>query len=324
MFKRVELEFKLILFARSAKNTFLRLKMNDAQRKLSSIKKEQKKSFELLRDDFKNLYETIKPADISSYVTPLWKEFNAKIEKVFLPSPPFSFLNDPVIMLTMFGGDRLHKEIPYLQKKLSRSILKNVLQEDYVGDPLIVNKQYLTSFNSIRQLYFLQLFLDTTNTNIKDIRSVVEWGGGYGNFAKLYTKLCGFSGTYVLIDTPLFACLQWLYLSVVFGKNKVHIITSKDDKIYDNKFNIIPLSFLKYYKLKCDLFVSMWGLSESSKYSQDFVFKNNWFHAKHLLLGYQQKSRNLPNAERLGEYAKKKGARIEKIDFLTADYYATL
>ncbi len=139
--------------------------------------------------------------------------------------------------------------------------------EDYVGNPLLLNVTYLTSHNSIHHLYHIIRFLRKTKLKLKGIKTIIEWGGGYGNLAKIFGRLAEENKTYIIIDLPLMCCIQWIYLTTILGENKVNLIQNSDEKIAVGKINLLPVCFIDKYELKGDLFVSTWALTESSKYS---------------------------------------------------------
>ena len=312
---------KILLMARE----FLyRQFVSSNQRWLAQAKRNQRAGFEALVKEFPRYYDLLRKQKIDEYVTPLWNRYNQNLEKVFLPFPSFSFLRNPIIMYTMFataGGDTLNKELAYIEKKIPPKKLKMLLGEDYVGDPLILNRTYLTSHNSIDHVYHLARFEEATGSDISMLGHVVEWGGGYGNMAKLFRRMSP-KVTYSIIDTPLFNCLQWLYLSTIFGESAVHVVKSNSDQIRFGKINILPLTFLSAYKGNADLFLSTWALCESSKFSMGYVARRRWFGAKHLLLAYQRSDERLPDADYVGKLAKKDNATIVPVDFLPDNYYA--
>lgn len=298
--------------------------MSSAHIKLAKEKSYQREIYDGIVKNFEKNYNKLNNFNIDSFTTPLWKKFNSRVEKSLLPIPPFSFLNDPTIMLSMFataGGSWMRKELNFLEEKMGRGKLKEILKEDYVGDPLLLNYSYLTSHTAIHHLYCFIKFITATNAKLDNLNTIVEWGGGYGSLVRLLKRLKP-KTTYIIIDTPLFSCLQWLYLSTIFGEKEVNLLTSPKDKIIKNKINLLSLSFLKNVKIEADLFISTWALSESSKYSQDYVLRNNWFNAKRLLLAYQDNPAGLFNPSRVGKLAKEKGAIIEDIEFLLGNHYA--
>lgn len=322
--KSHDIRYAILSLLRITKNKLLRLKMRSWQDRLRKKKQKQMVVFNSLKDDFFDIYKNFKKYDISRFVAPLWKDFNARVEKVFLPSPPFSFLNNPIIMFTMFGGRALRRELEFLEKRISKKTLKRLLEEDYIGDPPLINSTYLTSSNNIAHLYHMFKYIEETGYDFNRTQTIIEWGGGYGNMAKLFKRLIRKRYTYIIIDLPLFSTLQWLYLTTIFGKENVHIIKTQKDKIIKYSINLLPLCFLESQKLEADLFISTWGLSESSRYAQDYVVNKNWFNVKHLLLGYQKKTDELVNTDRVGRLAKIKGATVKDVGFISDNYYAFL
>lgn len=295
------------------------------QSELARIKSHQEVVFCDLRDNFAEIHNKLKEYNIDKFIVPQWENNNAELEKVFLPYPPFSFLRNPIIMHTMFDnvGDKwLEKELKFLEKRISRDKLKIVLQEDYVGDPCLINSVYLTSHTSIRRLLHFVRFLDKTQCNLNQINTVVEWGGGYGNMAKTFKRLKPAPSTYIVIDLPLFSSIQWLYLATIFGKENINLLQSPKDAIRIGKINLMPVCFVADHKINADLFISTWALSESSGYSQEYVINHKWFNAKHILLAYQNSCSKFPDAERTGKIAADDGAIIEDIEFLPGNYYA--
>jgi len=295
------------------------------RRQLVKIKRDQVSTFYALQKKFPDIHNKLKNYNVAQFTTPLWENYNKKLEKVLLPYPPFSFLKNDVIINTMFviaGGKWLRKELVFLEKKISKNKLKALLQEDYVGDPLLVNLTYLTSHNSIHHLYHLIRFFDKTRCDLDQIDTIAEWGGGYGNMAKIFKRLKPTPSTYVIIDTPLFSCIQWLYLATVLGEENVHLLQNYEDTIHAEKINLVPICFVDCHEISADLFISTWALSESSRYSQDYVMAHKWFDSKHILLAYQDSCKKLPDAGRLRKLAASSGAAIEDIEFLPGNHYA--
>jgi len=303
----------------------IRVEMAGAHARLARLKCEQEHVFNSLKQNFSAIYATLKAYDTAPFTTPTWEKYNARVEKALLPVPPFGFLNDPTVMETMFitrGGTCLREELKFLEQTIAKGRLGLLLQEDYAGDPLLSNTTYLTSHNSIHQLYHLIRFSKKTNCDVNEINSVVEWDGGYGNMAKIFQRLKTRPSTYVIIDTPLFSCIQWLYLATVLGSEKVNLCQKPEDRVAPRKINILPVCFVDSLDISSDLFVSTWALSESSSFSQDYVVQRNWFDATHILLAYQQSNIDFPDADRVGRIAAVAGAVSEAIEFLPGNYYS--
>ncbi len=305
------------------KKKIKRLSLLKAECNLFSMKRNQKERFSSLQDQFAKYYDKIQRYDISAFVSPLWEKYISELEKVFLPKIPFNFLRNRIMRKTMFvdaGGLWLREEVSFLESVLSNEKLKELLEEDYAGVPYLHDHKYLTSHNSIHHLYHLMYFQHKIKKDIETVDAVVEWGGGYGNMAKIIKRIKN-DITYTIIDTPLFSCVQWIYLSSVFGENDIELIFDTTIKRQKGKINILPLSFLDINEISCDLFIATWSLSESSKFSQDYVDSLNYFNADHLIIAFQESSQSYPDASRVGEVMKRRGAEIEPIGFLPGNYY---
>lgn len=260
------------------------------------------------------------------FVMPFWRGVNENVKKALLPVPPNNFLGVRAIIDTMFViGDEnwLNVQINYLKKRLDKNYEK-IVKEDSYGSPLLLSPpNNATSHNTIHHLYHQEYFFEKTKLKPSKIHTVVEWGGGYGNFAKLWMKRFGNDRfTYIIIDTSLFCSIQWLYLSKIFGKNAVNVITPENKKIIRGKFNLVPVAMLESINITGDLFVSTWGLSESAKEAQDYVKQREWFGCNHLLIGFQDSYPDLPYASRLGKIANSCGAKVYDIEFIPKNHYA--
>lgn len=294
-------------------------------RQLAASGQEQKETFEKLRSQFQPMYQKLAAFKADAYLTEGWKGYNAKLEAALCPDPPFDFLKNPTLIFTMFvsgGGAPLRKELVDLEKHLPVQELERILAEDSVGSPTLLAPKYRTSHNSVHHLYHLIRFEKGTGCRINQLTSVIEWGGGYGNLAKIFWRASNRQPTYTIIDTPLLTCLQWLYLATTLGENRVHLIEEPDQPVEEGKINLIPVAFLPHQKLQAELFISTWALSESSVYSQDWVIQKNWFSAKRLLLAYHDNYKELPDSERVAQAAFARGAQLEEIDFLPGNHYA--
>lgn len=306
---------------------FFLFAMRNTQEQLEARKRLQLRVFTGLKITFAQKYKAIKNSDRPRLTIPLWYKYNKQLEKFFLPSPPFYFLRAPEVLRTMFvtaGGKLQQEETAFLESRFKKGELRRLLEEDLVGGPILLDSKYLTSHNSIHHLYHLARFLNATDCNLRKTNVVVEWGGGYGSMAKIFARLRGKPTTYILVDTAMFCCIQWLYLASILGEKTVRLIQSPQEKIEKGKINILPVGYVQKYKIQADLFISTWALSESSKFSQDLVIKRKWFGAKNILLAYQEPSGSIPYADRINSYAALRGAKIGQIEFLPGNFYAFL
>lgn len=274
------------------------------------------------RERFEPLYRRLATSDVRAYTVPFWERANSELERKFLPYPPFDFLNEAILLETVVAnGSYIREEIQLLERRFPNDRLKVLLREDLIGDPVLHDRRYLTSHNRVHHLYHIARFLDRTGAAIQSLRTIVEWGAGYGDLARLFLRLRPAPLTYVCIDTPLFVSIQYLYLSTILGIDRVHVVLRHDD-IKGGKVNLLSVGLIDWLQLRADLFVSTWALSESSVFAQDDVVRRNWFGAPRLLLAYQIGSRDFPTGGRLGELAQSSGAALEEISFIQGSRYA--
>lgn len=258
----------------------------------------------------------LRQAGRPEFVRDDWAARNTELEGFLTPHPPVDFLRHPVILYQMFVDDRyLAAELPYVLGRLPAVALA---AEDPVGDPpthLLGGHGVVTSSNTVHHLHHLLRYEDETGRRLGDVTTVVEWGGGYGNLAKLLLRLHGGSLTYVLIDNPVFAALQWLYLASVLGDDRVMLHRSPGTAIATGLVNVVPLGLVDELEIEGDLFVSTWALNESSDRAQCYVRDRRWFGGDGLLVA-------MHDSDPLAPVVLGAGARSSPVGaFLPAQHY---
>ncbi len=302
-----------------------RLRAFPAEIMLQIINRNEYLRYRTLRDQFSIQYERIRNLDDPSLVTPFWKSFNQELEKALLPFPSWNFLWQPTISKSMVitkGGPLMDIEIEKLKKTYGVG-MKRIIRENAFGSPPLAAPGILSSHNNIHHAYHIAQWREAANKDPRLISSAVEWGGGYGNFAKIFLRQSP-QTTWTIIDTPLMCCLQWLYLSVVMPDSTINLVSAPGQQLITNGINIIPIGLIIDISLKCELFVSTWALSESSATAQDFIASSRWFGAQHLLLAFQESNPDLPDASRIESLARSAGARIFEVPVLKRQHYGFL
>ncbi len=145
-----------------------------------------------------------------------------------------------------------------------------------------------TSANTIHHLHHLLRFEEATGRRVEDCDVFVQWGAGYGNLAKLIRRRHGREPTLVLLDTPVFSCVQSLYLASVFGEDAVVLHTVPGQRVEQGMVNVVPIGGLADLDVRADVFISTWALNESEPAAQDAVIARNWFGAPGLLLAMHE------------------------------------
>ena len=270
-----------------------------------------------------DIYDRIPRLD-SKHLTPFWNETIKKIEGRFIPNIPTTFLQDDIIVNTMVCGT-----IPVEWETVKKWIGDNgeygerlrqlLIEPSFGGISTTEVDEIKTSGNIIHQAYHMVMWMSKGRTAVLPKR-VVEFGGGFGAFARLY-YLMGVSPTYVIVDVPIMSCIQYEYLSCVLGLDRV-VLNSNGDKIEEGKINIVPLSIViegRIRDLFCDMFVSNWALSECPKICQEMVSSRGFFGAKNFLMAGQSSSKEFPEAGHIFDLVK--GSYRKEIKHLRGNYY---
>jgi hypothetical protein len=178
-----------------------------------------------------------------------------------------------------------------------------------------------TLINSAHQLYHLARFERFRGERIEQVRSVVEFGGGYGNLARLCRNFEGLS-RYTIVDLPLFSCIQYVFLSTVLGPECVRLVTEAGTAAAEGSVDLVPINLLPDLRRDGELFVSTWALSESPPAAYDLVRERDWFGAREILLAFHEEWKPW-NTEVMIEGLRKRLGRVETvpIPFLPGSHY---
>jgi hypothetical protein len=241
--------------------------------------------FAMLAQRFAGQVEAVRHCVEPRYVRPDWAQRNADLERHLLPCPPPDFLRHPAIRYQMFVGEHvIPHELPYVRSRLDD---EDLLDEDPIGSPPTValsGRRVHTSSNTVHQLHHLLRYEEATGRRVRDADTIVEWGGGFGSLMRLVVRMHGGDPTCVIIDTPIFCAVQWLYLSAVLGEDRVVLHTTGPVRPDHGRVNIVPIGLVDEMVVRADLFISNWALNESTRAAQDEVIERHWFGAQSLLL----------------------------------------
>ncbi len=223
------------------------------------------------------------------FVHPEWEQNIREVETYFLDRFDMSFLNQPRIRGTMvFTNRSAHaEEWSYLESRLPVGELRNILSGGLNAHFLEGNQRAAVLINSSHHLHHVVRFEAFRGNADTDIGSVVEFGGGYGNLARLFRNR-GHCGGYTIIDLPVFSCIQYVYLATAFGGDAVRIVTGPEETPSSDAIRLVPISAMERVHLEGDLFVSTWALSESPGAVYDFTMGKEWFGAREILVAFNE------------------------------------
>ena len=233
--------------------------------------------------NMENLRESVREIDLDTDFSLEWVRNQLKIKELILNEDVRDFLNWPDIKRTMFYEGH-PAEIEALQKSPRWiGLYADNTHEDKIGNPSRYSQYFSSSGNLIHHLYSLeQLFVNVPSFDLNKIKSVFEFGGGYGSLARLFLRL-GWGGHYTIFDFQIFGLLQKYFLESTSVKKLVG--------------NVSYVSDLKNITGEFDLFVSLWALSESPFILRDQILQKALLSAKCILIAYQNSFENRDNVE---------------------------
>lgn len=228
-----------------------------------------------------------------------WSEWTGQIRRSFNKGIPVGFLAHSTLVKTMVfsrrggvktTGDLIEQVISAFGERKARILLR----EDFIGQPTIQNVPFMTSANRAWHANHLSRYTGKCNKEIWDAPVLVEWGGGYGNMARIVRKMNP-SITYIIIDLPEVLALQYVYLASLEGEESINLLTPENScQILPGKVNLISshLVLSEDMPIKCEAFISTWAITESPRVAQEYVVKKDYFGAKNILLGFNLDEHN--------------------------------
>ena len=215
------------------------------------------------------------------------KEFNDKIRILLKSKNIKNFLRYNFIQKMFFLHNRffIYQELKEIRKSKNWKYFKYLIKEDNVGNPIRYFLYLDSSGNRINHGYHLYILEKELNIFLKkDIRSVFEFGGGYGCMARIFSKI-NKEIKFTCFDTNFVNLLQFYYLK----HNNLNVGFSKKNNFY-------LTSKLKNRTNKYDLFLANWSLSETPiNYRKKFFIKIK--NKKYIFISFQEKFENLNNLE---------------------------
>jgi len=205
-----------------------------------------------------------------------------KIEQDYLENPG-TFLRSKYISSTLHPNEQ-DKSDRLLDVMLNHSFSKKhilpYLSETPYGDPYLSEKFRFASPMTIQHAYYiflikkyLDIFLPTSKVN-----SIIDFGGGYGNFCKLIHQF-GYHEMYNIVDFDILHRIQKKFIS----HNLHGLIYPNLDIRYINSLSELDFS---RHDLN-SIFIASYSLSETEKSIRD-VFESNINNFNYIFIVYQR------------------------------------
>ena len=241
-------------------------------------------------------------------------KFNSEIYRLLKTKKIKNFLRESFIQKMFFVHNRLFilNELKYLYRDIKWNFYKKLLVEDNVGNPVRYFLYPKSSGNKINHVFHLCTLINQFNIDIKKIKNVFEFGGGYGCMARIFSKI-NKDIKYTCFDTFHVNLIQFYYLkyndlNVGFSKKNNFFLTSELKEIqnyYLNNSNYI--------------FIANWSISETPinfRKKFEVIIKNS----KYILISFQENFENLNNLNYFINL-KKKISRDFKVNIIKNKFY---
>jgi putative sugar O-methyltransferase len=189
-----------------------------------------------------------------------WRDSQRLLIQNIMRNDPRNFTNWGLINPAMFHNSQ-RTEFMSLRTSGNWPTWEKWLQEDRTGNPLPYYLLKSSSGNLIHHAYSLHQLLQATGLQPTSIKTVFEFGGGYGSFCRLMKK-SGFTGHYIIYDLPVFCLLQRYFLRSIFPQ--IDIALNKENSKEITLF--WKEDEMKKYLSNLDevaLFIATWSLSET-------------------------------------------------------------
>lgn len=198
-----------------------------------------------------------------------WKMFCTNVSKHIVNGDLKRFLQWPEIKGAMFVSNSkfAKSEFSVLRQSKEWGVRwHKASREVSLGHPQVFVKDLGTSGNLIHHTYLVSRLEDTLKNQVNHFNYVFEFGGGYGDMAKLFGNL-GFGGLYTIFDFELFSRLQNWYLSCLGCDTSIDspvLIAETDTPCVQLVYDEALLSQVSDAALKNkSLFIATWSFSET-------------------------------------------------------------
>ena len=215
--------------------------------------------------------------------------FNNYIKKLIIEKKFSNFLRENIIQKIFFVHNRVYILFMLLKIIFNKNkLFKNLTLEDNIGNPIRYFLYSKSSGNRIREVFHLLNFQNFSKTPLDRIKTIFEFGGGYGNMARLFYKI-NKNINYRIFDTFHVNLLQYYYLRMLKIPSSFNEVKNKNVSL---NYNI--LKYNSFSKKGKKLFIANWSLSEAPLKLRRIIF-NKIINFDYILISYQEKFENINN-----------------------------
>jgi len=246
----------------------------------------------------------------NSFAVALWKNYQKELYEIIERDDPRNFMRWDVIKRVLGGGFSpiFIYELIYLRmNKLWGSLWKNAIVKSSInnwtyGHPIPFLFYPKATGHMIHHAYHLLQLNKYYNIDFASIKTVFEFGGGYGGLYNVIYNL-GFRGNYIIYDLPEMSAIQLFYLSGLkqFVKWEEHICLSEQErKRIDNIVYLINnnieldnlLNSIEHNEKS--LFIATWSFSECPLELRESLLPKI-LEFEYILIAYQNSFQEIDN-----------------------------
>lgn len=218
------------------------------------------------------------------YCNTWWMTLKQQFRLILLNKlPPNSnFLSQNAVSAMMrLGMNREQQyEICFLESCLNKNhlnLIKSYQDTNFNSIPFEC-REFNCSANTLGHLYYVAKVLEKESSKNTKINKIIEFGGGYGNLARIFKSIKP-SSTILIIDLSEFIALQYLFLKTTLPDTKIIIHTQPTSHYEDGAIHLVSVHFLESINFDPDLFISTFGLTEVPHTVQSIIAKKSFFNA---------------------------------------------
>lgn len=216
------------------------------------------------------------------YCHDFWLEMKEQLKGFILGPVQQNIVAHPVLAATMVRSAldlAGNYEASYLKNCTSPEVkaLINKIEDTRFVDLPVVSQEFNCSAATLGHLFYAAKVIEQSRD--KEIKTIVECGGGYGNLARIFKNMLPES-TIFMVDLPELLAIQYFFLKSTLPDTEV-IIHSRIPREYKEKaIHLIPVFLIENLTVNADVFISTFALSEAAEAVQNIISKKQFYNAQ--------------------------------------------
>lgn len=212
-----------------------------------------------------------------------WSQSKTSLRNVIMGRPDrHCWLKEPIqsnMVRCGFGPSQVYEEC-FLRSCLSKEVLEliNTYQDTDLTLAPFESGEFNCSTNTLGHLYYAGIVLEQAQMHDINLDTIIEIGSGYGNLARIFKSLLP-NTTLILIDLPEFLFLQHLFLDLTLPNAEIIVHSEIPKSFKKSAIHLVPYCFLEQIYVEADLFISTFGLSETTHKMQSIIAEKQFFNA---------------------------------------------